>query len=110
MCFVRLHPGLKRDTSVLTVRSGSLQNNNNYARAGQASAATRAHRHDTCVEFRFDMLVLGVFGDPPLHVLAENDKAGVSWMLAGRWTLRAKLAANAGSLYRSSPVDMVTSI
>lgn len=83
MCFVRLHPGLKRETSVLTVPSGSLHNNNNSARAGQVSASTRAHQHYTCVELRFDMLILGVFGDPPLHVLAENDKAGVSWMLAG---------------------------
>lgn len=82
MCFVRLHPGLKRVTTVLTGPSGSLHNNN-YARAGQVSAATRAHEHYTCVELRFDMLVLGVFGDPPLHVLAEKDKAGVNWMLAG---------------------------
>lgn len=69
---------------MLTGPSGSLHNNkNNDARASQVSAAARANEHDTCVELRFDMLILGVFGDPSLHVLAENDKAGVSWMLAG---------------------------
>lgn len=80
MCFVRLHPGFKR------VRTVSLHNN--YTR-GQPSIrrCVCTHNYDTCVELRFDMLVLGIPGNPSLHVLAENDKAGVSWMLAGSYTL-----------------------
>lgn len=61
--------------------------NNNYARGEPTtSRCLCTHNRDTCVELRFDMLVLGVPGYSSLHVLAENDKAGVSWL--------AKLAAN----------------
>lgn len=80
MCFVRLHPGLKRVTTVLL-------HNNNYAGGEQVSVCACTHNNDTCVELRFDMLVLSISGDASLHVLAENDKAGVSLMLAGCWTL-----------------------